>query len=109
MPYEKFDAWKSAHQLALEVYAATEHWPTSERYQLTAQIRRAALSTPTNIAEGAAKRGLFSFRLFTYRPLQLPSVPVPNRSMSPEQAHTSSPVSLRAEGSLPSRDTLSAW
>jgi four helix bundle protein len=57
VPYERFDAWKIAHQLALEVYEVTERWPTSEKYGLTAQIRRAAISAPTNIAEGSAKRG----------------------------------------------------
>jgi four helix bundle protein len=64
MPYEKFDAWKFAHRLALEVYDVTERWPSSERYQLTAQTRRAALSAPTNIAEGAAKRGTREFRRY---------------------------------------------
>jgi four helix bundle protein len=64
MPYEKFQAWKVAHQLALEVYRVTERWPSSERYQLTAQTRRAALSAPTNIAEGAAKRGVREFRRY---------------------------------------------
>jgi four helix bundle protein len=64
MPYEKFEAWKVTHQLALEVYRVTQHWPTSERYQLTAQTRRAALSAPTNIAEGAAKRGSREFRRY---------------------------------------------
>src|SRR5215210_443529 len=57
VPYERFDAWKIAHQLALEVYKVTDGWPTNERYGLTAQIRRAAISAPTNIAEGSAKRG----------------------------------------------------
>jgi len=57
VPYERFDAWKIAHQLALQLYAVTERWPTNERYGLTAQVPRAALSAPTNIAEGSAKRG----------------------------------------------------
>lgn len=57
VPYERFDAWKIAHQLALEVYALTEGWPSNEKFGLTAQVRRAALSVPTNIAEGSAKRG----------------------------------------------------
>jgi four helix bundle protein len=56
-PYERLHSWKVAHQLALEVYAATEHWPPNEKFGLIAQIRRAALSVPTNIAEGSAKRG----------------------------------------------------
>jgi four helix bundle protein len=64
MPYEKFEAWKATHELALEVYRVTEEWPSCERYQLTAQTRRAALSAPTNIAEGAAKRGVREFRRY---------------------------------------------
>jgi four helix bundle protein len=64
MPYEKFQAWKAAHELALEVYRLTDSWPVSERYQLTSQIRRAALSVPTNIAEGTAKRGWREFRRY---------------------------------------------
>jgi four helix bundle protein len=55
--YERFDAWKVAHQLALKIYSETERWPINERYGLTAQVRRAALSAPTNIAERSAKRG----------------------------------------------------
>jgi four helix bundle protein len=64
MPYEKFDAWRISHQLALEVYNITSTWPKSERYELTSQTRRAALSVPTNIAEGAAKKGTREFRRY---------------------------------------------
>jgi len=64
MPYEKYDAWKVSHSLALSVYQATERWPKSELYGLTAQTRRAALSIPTNIAEGAAKLGPREFRRY---------------------------------------------
>ncbi|MFL5402910.1 MAG: four helix bundle protein [Gemmatimonadales bacterium] len=64
MPYEKFEAWRVTHSLALEVYQVTERWPRSERYELTTQTRRAALSAPTNIAEGAAKRGPREFRRY---------------------------------------------
>jgi four helix bundle protein len=64
MPYEKFEAWKVCHRLALEIYHITETWPVQERYQLTAQTRRAALSVPTNIAEGASKRGPREFRRY---------------------------------------------
>ncbi|MDQ3209118.1 MAG: four helix bundle protein [Gemmatimonadota bacterium] len=64
MPYERYDAWKLAHELALIVYEVTDTWPDREKYQLTAQIRRAALSVPTNIAEGAAKRGPREFRRY---------------------------------------------
>ena len=64
VPHERFDAWQLAHQLALEIYRATERWPRSERYELTSQTRRAALSVPANIAEGAAKRGSREFRRY---------------------------------------------
>jgi four helix bundle protein len=61
MPYEKFDAWRAAHELALEVYRVTDAWPRHELFGLTNQTRRAALSVPTNIAEGAGKRGKVEF------------------------------------------------
>src|SRR6476619_6429190 len=64
MPYERFEAWKVSHELALAVYSATRSWPRSELYGLTSQLRRAALSAPTNIAEGSAKRGSAEFRRF---------------------------------------------
>jgi four helix bundle protein len=48
----------------LQVYKVTDVWPANERYGLTAQIRRAALSAPTNIAEGSAKRGSREFRRY---------------------------------------------
>ena len=64
MPYERFEAWKVSHELALAIYAATRRWPRSELYGLTSQLRRAALSAPTNIAEGSAKRGPAEFRRF---------------------------------------------
>jgi four helix bundle protein len=64
VPYQKFEAWEIAHNLALEVYRTTDEWPSCERYQLTSQIRRAALSIPTNIAEGAAKKGPREFRRY---------------------------------------------
>ena len=57
MPYERFDAWRLAHRLALELYRTTDGWPRAERYELTSQLRRAALSVPTNIAEGVARQG----------------------------------------------------
>jgi four helix bundle protein len=64
MPYERFEAWKVSHELALAIYAATRRWPRSELYGLTSQLRRAALSAPTNIAEGSARRGPAEFRRF---------------------------------------------
>ena len=64
MPYERFKAWDATHHVALEVYRLTEAWPKSERYELTSQTRRAALSAAANIAEGASKRGPREFRRY---------------------------------------------
>jgi len=59
--YERFEAWRAAHLLALEVFKVSDSWPRSEPYVLTSQVRRAALSVPSNIAEGAAKHGRREF------------------------------------------------
>jgi four helix bundle protein len=64
MPHEKLLAWKLAHQLTLEIYTVSDQWPRNELYGLTAQTRRAVLAIPTNIAEGAAKRGAREFRRY---------------------------------------------
>jgi four helix bundle protein len=50
--YRDLVAWQRAMDLAEQVYAATKRFPTEERYVLTAQIRKSAVSVPSNIAEG---------------------------------------------------------
>ena len=62
-PHHKLDAWKQAINLVTDVYKATEAFPREERYGLTSQIRRAAVSIPANIAEGA---GRYSNREFAH-------------------------------------------
>ena len=62
--YERLDAWGRCHELTLAVYRATETFPKNELYGLTSQIRRAAVSAATNIAEGSAKRGPAEFARF---------------------------------------------
>jgi four helix bundle protein len=62
--HERLEVWRLAHELTLAVYRSTASWPLSERYGLTAQIRRAASAVPTNLAEGAANRGPREFRRF---------------------------------------------
>lgn len=64
LPYERFDAWRFAHRLVLEVYGITRGFPPDERFGLTSQTRRAAYSAAANIAEGSAKSGPREFRRY---------------------------------------------
>jgi four helix bundle protein len=64
MPYERLTAWRTCHQLVLEVYASTKTFPAHELYGLRSQTRRGAFSAAANIAEGSAKRGPAEFRRF---------------------------------------------
>jgi four helix bundle protein len=52
--------------LALQVYQATKSFPKEEVYGITAQMRRAAVSIPANIAEGSARKGELEKRQFFY-------------------------------------------
>ncbi len=55
-PHKKLDAWKLSMDLVIDVYQTTERFPSQEKYSLTDQIRRATVSIPSNIAEGAARQ-----------------------------------------------------
>jgi four helix bundle protein len=55
-PHKKLEAWKQSMDLVIEIYRTTEHFPSQETYGLTNQIRRAAVSVSSNIAEGAARQ-----------------------------------------------------
>ena len=50
--YRDLDAWKAAMELTLLTYGVTKLLPQEERYGLSTQLRRAAVSIPSNIAEG---------------------------------------------------------
>lgn len=53
--YKKLKVWKYAHKLVLEMYQSVKKFPEDEKYSLVSQIRRAASSIPTNIAEGCGQ------------------------------------------------------
>jgi len=53
--YKELKVWQKAHLLALDVYKVTKGFPKEEQFNITSQIRRAAISIPTNIAEGCGK------------------------------------------------------
>lgn len=53
--FRTLKVWEKVHALTLKIYKATEKFPKQELYALTSQIQRAAVSVPTNIAEGCGK------------------------------------------------------
>lgn len=55
--FRKLEVWKEAHVLTIQVYKLTEMLPKSELFVLTSQIRRAAISVESNIAEGEGRFG----------------------------------------------------
>jgi len=63
-PHRNLIAWKKSLELAREIYKVTATFPKSEEYGLTSQMRRAAVSIPSNLAEGAARKGSKEFKQF---------------------------------------------
>jgi four helix bundle protein len=53
--FRDLDVWKRSMELAVEVYKLTATFPDSERFGLVSQLRRAAVSIPSNIAEGSGR------------------------------------------------------
>jgi four helix bundle protein len=55
-PHRNLEAWRKAMDLVVDIYKVTETFPKQEQYGLTSQMRRASVSVPSNIAEGAVGR-----------------------------------------------------
>ncbi len=55
-PHKKLDVWQLEVDVAVEIYETTEDFPKEVKYSLADQMRRAAVSVPSNIAEGAARQ-----------------------------------------------------
>lgn len=67
--YKDLIVWQRAMDLVVEIYALTDHFPIEEKFALVAQIRRSAISIPSNIAEGKLrgyKREFKRFLLISY-------------------------------------------
>jgi len=62
--YKDLVAWQKAIELVTVVYRETKNFPREEQFGLTSQIRRAAVSIPSNIAEGQARLTRGEFRHF---------------------------------------------
>lgn len=54
-PYQQLRVWQRAHALTLAIYRLTANLPADERFGLCSQLRRAAVSVPTNIVEGSKR------------------------------------------------------
>jgi four helix bundle protein len=64
--FRDLQVWTLGKQITLDVYAATKNFPTDERYGLTAQMRRAASSIPSNVAEGFNRNHNNEYRQFLF-------------------------------------------
>ena len=62
--YRDLKVWKKGIQLVKKVYTITKKYPQDELYGLTAQVRKAAISIPSNIAEGQARQSVKDFQRF---------------------------------------------
>ncbi len=63
-PHHQLQAWQSAMALVKAIYTWSASFPAEEKFALSSQIRRAAVSIPSNIAEGAARTGSKEFSHF---------------------------------------------
>ena len=62
--YKDLVVWKKAYELVLEVYKITKNYPKEEVYALTQQMRRCAISMPSNIAEGYGRQHNKEYKQF---------------------------------------------
>ena len=65
-PHKNLDAWKTAITLTVDIYKLTKKLPDTEKFGLISQMRRAAVSIASNIAEGAARNTKKEFIHFLY-------------------------------------------
>ena len=64
MHHKELAVWQKAHMLTLEIYSTTKNFPREETYGITSQLRRAAISIASNLAEGGARRSRKEFAQF---------------------------------------------
>ena len=64
--FEDLNVWQKSHELVLEVHKVTQQFPTEEKFGLTSQIRRSAVSVAANIAEGSKRQHLKEYILMLH-------------------------------------------
>ena len=64
--YKELKAWQKSYNLCLDVYRTTAQFPREERFGLTSQLRRAAVSVPSNIAEGYGRKTTIDYVRMLY-------------------------------------------
>ena len=64
--YKELKVWQKPYQLCLEIYKATKEFPDEEKYGLKSQLRRAAVSVPSNISEGYSRKTTPEYIQFLY-------------------------------------------
>jgi len=64
--YKELNVWQKSYKLCLKIYQTTAKFPNEERYGLTSQIRRSAVSIPSNIAEGYGRKTTLDYIRMLY-------------------------------------------
>ena len=64
--FRHLEIWKRALKLSVEIYKVTQEFPTEEKFALTSQMRRAAVSVHSNIAEGSGRSSNLDFSKFLH-------------------------------------------
>jgi len=95
--YRELDVWKKSVDMVVSAYELTEKFPDRERYGLTGQLRRAAVSIPANIAEGYGR---------THRGDYLHHLSIARGSLAELETHLAIAVRL---GFIPREEAVSLW
>ena len=66
MPHKNLEAWKQSMSLVVKIYNETKKFPKEEMFGLSQQMRRSAVSVPSNIAEGCSRKGKSETVQFLY-------------------------------------------
>ena len=65
-PHRKLKVWQASMDFVIEIYNEVQHFPVHEKFGMVTQLQRAAVSIPSNIAEGAARRNTRELLQFLY-------------------------------------------